>query len=178
GSQSRIWRSRSPLSSAPGASSSRRWRSNRPRCPLRRRRVYACGVEGGKLGSGVAEDRPGDEIAAGEPEHVAVSAVGARDPEAGRAWEPAHEREVVERLAPDSGPPVRHDGSPAHELRGIRRQLVLNDPGRFFLGGALGVEIDVSAAAEDQTAVAGLLPVVEAVAGGGAGGREASGGRR
>ena len=79
-------------------------------------------VEDLELGRLLAEDRPRDQVAAREPEHVAVARVAARDPDALAARHEADQRLEVGCRAPDAGPAVGHPRPVADELLDERRR--------------------------------------------------------
>src|SRR5262249_46183138 len=58
----------------------------------------------------VSRDRPRDQVAACEPEHVSVPRIAPGDPHPGPTRKLARERKAVRRLAPDSRPAVSHGG--------------------------------------------------------------------
>src|SRR5439155_11330374 len=90
-----------------------RWRQSRPLASLISR-ASSCSaiavldgreasrVEHLELGRLFAEDGAGDQVATGEPEHVAVAGVATRDPDALTARHGPDQRLEVGRGAPDA----------------------------------------------------------------------------
>ena len=98
-------------------------------------------IEELELGRAPAEDRLRDELAACEPEHVAVARVAAGDPDAVAARHAADERQRSSGGPEDPGPAVRDRAAARRPARPTKARARLDRRGRHLLvGGELGLE--------------------------------------
>ena len=112
----------------------------------------------------LAEDRARDEPPAYEAEHVSVTRIAARHPDAVLARNGSDDREKVEDEPEDPSPAVIDPQLPPQQARDERLERRLDGRRRDFVCGELLLERHVPESARDNASVRSLVPVVEAVA--------------
>src|SRR5207248_879354 len=107
-------------------------------------RYESCRVEELELGWRVTEERACEQVAAREPEHVAVARVAACDPDVRARRQPADQRQPVTRLTPHARPTVRDPRQLADQLDDEFLQLALDQLRRLLDGCGLGGEARIA----------------------------------
>src|SRR5215204_3944373 len=100
-----------------------------------------------------AEHRARHEVAAHEPEHVAVARVAAGDPRAIAVRHPPDHRQEIEHETEDAGPAMRDGERPPDELGDERLERTLDGRSRLLVRRELRVEGEVAEASRENPAV-------------------------
>ena len=111
----------------------------------------------------LAADRLRDEIAAHQPQHIAVAGVSARSPEAVAARNRPDDRHQVRHEPEDARPAVRDLGPAPEQLLDEVLERALDPLGRRLGRRELGVHVDVAEPADEEAPLLVLVPVVEPV---------------